>query len=359
MDCMQVHDIEKKKLKGTLKNVEKVFTISIDNATANDSCIHIMKDTIVRSRKLPCGGKLFHARCVAHMWLTFYTLWFSIGLQEIKNVIENIHDSVDYITGSEARMKLFAEIAQELQIPHRKLVHKCKTRWNSTYEMLTTPIKFKDIFPRYAERDPSYEYLPHNEVFKSATNIISRLEYPTSNLFLSYVSAIKEMLDKHQYSSDEFICSLVRNMKDKFDKYWCKCNLLMSMAIVLDPRLEMGPIEFTFRCLYPPHEVRDDLYELHAKYTSEIGSCTEDIGESESRSCVKNDMIDPMSSLRQQASTQKVVQRRKLDLELYFELGSYTMTPTYALSFDILSWWKQRQEKYGVYVKWPLTFLYH
>ena len=94
--------------------------------------------------------------------------------------------------------------------------------------------------------------------------------------------------------------------------------------------------------------MRDDLYELHAKYASEIGSCTEDIGESESRSCVENGVIDPMSSLRQQASTQKVVQPRKLDLELYFEEGSYTMTPTDALSFDILSWWKQRQEKYGV-----------
>jgi len=57
------------------------------------------------------------------------------------------------------------------------------------------------------------------------------------------VSAIKEMLDKHQYSADEFIRSLVRNLRDKFNKYWSKCNLLMSMVAVLDSRLKMGAIE--------------------------------------------------------------------------------------------------------------------
>ena len=48
-------------------------------------------------------------------------------MSEIKDVIENIHDSADYITGSEARMKLFAEIVQQLQISHRKLALEFKT----------------------------------------------------------------------------------------------------------------------------------------------------------------------------------------------------------------------------------------
>jgi len=55
----------------------------------------------------------------------------------------------------------------------------------------------------------TYEYLPTDEgwenvqklipilkVFKSAADIISGSEYRTSNLFLSYVSAIKKLLDK-------------------------------------------------------------------------------------------------------------------------------------------------------------------
>ncbi|GMI65216.1 hypothetical protein HRI_000190900 [Hibiscus trionum] len=34
----------------------KVFTISVDNASANDSCIQIIKDTFSLTKKLICGG---------------------------------------------------------------------------------------------------------------------------------------------------------------------------------------------------------------------------------------------------------------------------------------------------------------
>ncbi|GJS36116.1 zinc finger BED domain-containing protein RICESLEEPER 2-like protein [Tanacetum coccineum] len=45
-------------------NIEnKVFTISVDNASNNDKAIKNLTETFSRIKKLPCGGKLFHVRC--------------------------------------------------------------------------------------------------------------------------------------------------------------------------------------------------------------------------------------------------------------------------------------------------------
>ena len=44
-----------------------MFTIFVDNASNNDSTIKIPSETFAKVKKLPCGGKLFHIRCCAHI----------------------------------------------------------------------------------------------------------------------------------------------------------------------------------------------------------------------------------------------------------------------------------------------------
>ena len=34
----------------------------------------------------------------------------------------------------------------------------------------------------------------------------------------------------------EFIKAMVKKMKEKFDRYWKECTLLMAIAAILDPR---------------------------------------------------------------------------------------------------------------------------
>ncbi|GJZ95928.1 zinc finger BED domain-containing protein RICESLEEPER 2-like protein [Tanacetum coccineum] len=223
------------------------------------------------------------------------------GLSQIKGIIENVHDSVRFINHNEARLMLFGEIVQQLQLPHRKLVLECKTRWNSTYHMLSTAIKFREVFPRFQEREPRYLSCPSNEdwikvekacsileFFNSATNIISGSEYPTSNLFLNEVHRIKVLLDKLFFdpSQDKFVHDMVKSMKEKFDKYWKECNLLMSVAAVLDPRCKMTVAKFTFPRMYSGDElkaniktVEDALSELYEEYVSEYYSSSEQSGE--------------------------------------------------------------------------------
>ncbi|KAK9020023.1 hypothetical protein V6N11_054521 [Hibiscus sabdariffa] len=104
-------------------------------------------------------------------------------LKQVKSIIKNVHDTVDYLNGSEQRLKKFAELAQQYNLKEMRLVLECTIRWNSTYEMLDCAIKFK--------------------------------EYPTSNLFLSEVYRIKLLLDTSSKSSDDFVKGMVTNMKER------------------------------------------------------------------------------------------------------------------------------------------------
>ena len=55
-------------------------------AKYNDSCLRILKDTLLRNKKWVLEGKLFHIRCAAHI----LNLLVLDGLTEIKSVIENV-----------------------------------------------------------------------------------------------------------------------------------------------------------------------------------------------------------------------------------------------------------------------------
>ncbi|XP_075512776.1 zinc finger BED domain-containing protein RICESLEEPER 2-like [Primulina tabacum] len=137
----------------------KVWTITVDNATYNDVAIRMLKDNLSYKNNLPLGGKLFHVRCCAHI----LNLLVQDGLSEIHNIISNVRESVKHISASEFRLNIFSEIAKQLQLSSKKLVMDCCTRWNATYCMLSTALEFKDVFPRYQQRDPTYNTLPSEE----------------------------------------------------------------------------------------------------------------------------------------------------------------------------------------------------
>lgn len=82
--------------------------------------------------------------------------------------------------------------------------------------MLYCGLQFKQVFLRYAVLDKSFrEYVPSEEdwvkvghvcsllrVFDDATRLVSGSEYPTSNLFLSELKRVKELLDKKVVDSN-------------------------------------------------------------------------------------------------------------------------------------------------------------
>ncbi|KAK3024681.1 hypothetical protein RJ639_043203 [Escallonia herrerae] len=66
---------------------------------------------------------------------------------------------------------------------------------------------------------------------------------------------------------------MAMKMKEKFDKYWGECNLLMAIVDVLDPRYKMTFIKFCFPKIYNEVELKKNnelvsgsLLEVYKEY---------------------------------------------------------------------------------------------
>ena len=147
---------------------------------------------------------------------------------------------------------MFSEIAKGLDLGCKKLILDVLTRWNNTYLMLETTIKFREVFPRYHRVEQAFLWVVSFEewemvenvnlvlaVFNDVTNTVSGSDCLTSNLFLPEVWRMKEIVDVMVGDRNEYMRLMVGRMSDKFDKYWGDMNILMALAAVLDPRYKM------------------------------------------------------------------------------------------------------------------------
>ena len=74
---------------------KKVFSMTLDNATYNDSMQKILKHRLqmASGNGLLCDGKFFHVRCCAHI----LNLIVKEGLELAVGLLENIRESVKFV----------------------------------------------------------------------------------------------------------------------------------------------------------------------------------------------------------------------------------------------------------------------
>ncbi|CAM8944271.1 unnamed protein product [Rhodiola kirilowii] len=178
----------------------KLATVTVDNASYNDSGIRKLKDILSYKRKLPFDGKNFRVRCCAHI----VNILVQDGLEEIAHIVHNVRETVKHIDKSSHMIKLFGEVVNSWHLSGKKLILDCPTRWNSTFHMLSCDLEFKDVFGDYQEKDPFYKNKSLDtdwikvekiysflRIFNDITEIISGTEYPTSDMFLLELAHIK------------------------------------------------------------------------------------------------------------------------------------------------------------------------
>ncbi|XP_058760052.1 zinc finger BED domain-containing protein RICESLEEPER 2-like [Vicia villosa] len=355
----------------------KVFLVSFDNASYNDSCLRCLKDDLSLTSKLILDGSLFHVRCCAHI----LNLLVQDGLSKIKDIIFNIRESVKYINHNDGRLKAFCDVVEQKSLKERKLIIDCPTRWNSTFNMLSTALNFKIAFAAYKEREPHYDYAPFPEewnkvekvcklleVFNRATHVISGSEYPTENLYLSEVWKVKEILDKAGEDEDLFMREMAGPMKIKFDKYWGECNMLMAIASVLDPRCKFHMVRICFPKIYKSKEVayenimkvRCSLEELYDEYVAlslaESSSSIVNLDSNNSSSSqvnvvtVKTGFDEIMSIIQESEAISPI----KSELQDYLDEGIYIPK---SASFCALDWWRNNSMKYKTLSKMAADIL--
>ncbi|KAK5812479.1 hypothetical protein PVK06_027909 [Gossypium arboreum] len=84
--------------------------------------------------------------------------------------------------------------------------------------------------------------------------------------------------------SEEFwMRKMANKMQRKFDKYWGECNLLISIATILDSINNMKLIDFSFHVICSEEEtlrqlciVWNSLYELYKEYVDEYATTNVD-----------------------------------------------------------------------------------
>ncbi|KHN10510.1 Putative AC transposase, partial [Glycine soja] len=257
------------------------------------------------------------------------------------------------------------------------LIIDCPTRWNSTFQMLSTTLKFKTAFSAYSERDPHYTYAPSHEdwekvqkvctlleVFNVATHIISGSEYPTANLYLLEVWRVKQVIDNALEDTTFFMREMAGSMKVKFDKYWGECNMLMSIASVLDPRCKFHVVNICFPLIYKSEEiskeniekVRNSLQQLYDEYVtlsineSSLNEMNDTGINSSTTSASKYSIVTGFDQIMNIVRANEATPPVNSELEDYLKENVY-IPETSNSSFSVLEWWRNNSLKYKVLSK--------
>ncbi|CAN1278849.1 Putative AC transposase [Linum perenne] len=210
--------------------IDKVFSVTVDNASSNDTAIQHIKSLFDNRNTSVCDGQFLHVRCVAHI----INLVVSDGLGEISTSVRKIREAVRYVKQSPARLQKFYDFVAVDDIESKKsLCLDVFTRWNSTFLMLQAAEKYETAFEMYALSDRQFLGVPDEDDWNDARRImrflkcfydftlkVSGSSYVTSNLFFPDVVILYRMLKMWEGSCDNQLSSMANKMRRKYEKYW-------------------------------------------------------------------------------------------------------------------------------------------
>lgn len=251
----------------------KAFSMTVDNASSMDVMINRLKSDLHSSSPLPCMGKYFHVRCCAHI----LNLIVQCGLKTVDDSVTKLREVVLYIASSDLRKCKFEECVTDSKCAFEgNLKYDVSTRWNSTFHMLKKAVEAKDALNLFVNREhdlnirlsildwDTIEFIcKFLEPFNAVTNLFSGSDYPTANQYLANVVAIEKLLvlaHCHEIPSIQVMCV---DMMEKYEKYWSEHSIILSVAVVLDPRYKLRFVKHLYAALYGPTEVETRVKQVH------------------------------------------------------------------------------------------------
>ncbi|KAK9668680.1 hypothetical protein RND81_13G077900 [Saponaria officinalis] len=342
----------------------KIFSITLDNASSNDKMQDYLKMSLEERGLLLNGGRFLHVRCAAHV----LNLIVQDGLIMIRHIVRKIRLSVKYVKWSEVRKKTFKMCVNLAAISETKALWlDVPTRWNSTYMMLDRAILYRAAFNEMRKKDPLYIYYPELtewdkvekvrdvlEPFCEITNLFSGSDYPTSNLYFENVWRIAMLLKDLVRGEDVDIILMGRKMQEKFDKYWLhsndhEYNTFFAFAVVLDPRYKKQFLKYCYLKMYGDDvkasmEVSDVLSKVqtlldnYSPKENDISSQSSHLSSGKSLNRKrKHDLMD----FDDEESIYSVTAQSKLNV--YLNDGKLDRN----VDLNILEFWKLNENKYG------------
>ncbi|KAL1298651.1 hypothetical protein AAHE18_18G047100 [Arachis hypogaea] len=259
---------------------KKIFSITLDNASSNYTCVEHLKSTLDVHSSLLCGGEFFHVRCSAHI----LNLIVQDGMKICGDAVHKIRDSIKYLRKSESRMVKFKECFEDIEGLEytTALCLDVPTRWNSLYAMLASAIPYKKAFEMYKVKEAGFrEYCPSSDEwrrtekicdfllpFYETTKLMSGTSYPTSNLYFLQVWQIQLILMNNLKNDEVLIRNMGEKMMIKFKKYWEEYSVVLVFGAVLDPRFKLNTLVHCYNEINPisakdkVEHVKSKLYKL-------------------------------------------------------------------------------------------------
>ncbi|KZV37398.1 hypothetical protein F511_01266, partial [Dorcoceras hygrometricum] len=166
----------------------KVFTITLDNAAANDVFVGLLRDTLGLNCSLASGGEFLHVRCCAHI----LNLIVQEGLKRIDISVDKISECVKYVKGSQVRKQKFVESVTQTSLESKKSPRQdVPTRWNSTYLMLSSVIYYRRAFNHLRLADTNFVHCPSidewGKLYGHGSNELSLVRSKLVTLFEEYM----------------------------------------------------------------------------------------------------------------------------------------------------------------------------
>ena len=115
-----------------------------------------MKEKLSLQDNLLCDGQSFHVRCCAHI----LNLIVQEGLKVVSGALDKIRESIKYVKALEGRMKSFHECVSQVGGINTKIGLRLdvSTRWNSTYTILESAIRYRRAFSSLQLIDRNYKF---------------------------------------------------------------------------------------------------------------------------------------------------------------------------------------------------------
>ncbi|KAF9601197.1 hypothetical protein IFM89_017382 [Coptis chinensis] len=222
---------------------DRIGTITLDNASNNDSAVSQLKDKFFGDATL--SRELCHLRCTAHVM----NLIVKAGLKHVEVSLNNIRESVKHLKSSQGKMEKFFENCKSLNMKTKRLPVDIPTRWNSTFIMLRDAIPYQkviDLFfygeeyantPTLADWKNAVAIRDLFKVYQDATKLFSGSQYVTSSAFCYQLSKILLVLKK--CDSEPAFKPMYTSMRKKYDRYWKDVPLVLGPASCMDPPIQV------------------------------------------------------------------------------------------------------------------------
>ncbi|XP_042018987.1 zinc finger BED domain-containing protein RICESLEEPER 2-like [Salvia splendens] len=348
----------KSDIKLVTRNTVKADILKI----ANDLSVELLLTQMNMNNSLLSNGEFFHIRCCAHI----VNLVVQDGLRNTEQSVVKIRDSVKYVRGSQTRKQNFLECVSKVGLDRKRgLRQDVTTRWNSTFFMLDNALYYKKAFMHFQLCDSNYKSCPSLEewvkiekicgflsLFYDVSNLFSGSSYPTYNLYFRPVVMCYSSLRQHQNSSDPYLKKMAELMLPKFEKYWSDFSMVLTIAVVFDPRYKLQFVDFFYKKLYGPNSrqfssVKEKLFSLFEDYCKFYNDKFDiDKNENSTASGQNCDFTNAdLMAVVEEFNSLDVkfgLSQQKSQLELYMEEKRLNVKS----NLDILNYWKGSQFKY-------------